>query len=74
MLESSIGTAASLHVYASLPQLQEGCELIGPELLAAEVVDAPIRARDGQVTVPHGPGIGVSLDEERLARYARRLR
>ncbi len=74
MLESSIGTAANLHVYASLPQLQEGCELIGPELLESEVVDAPIRVRDGQVAVPDGPGIGVSLDDERVARYARRPR
>lgn len=72
MLESSIGTAANLHVYASLPQLHEGCELIGPELLAAEVVAEPVRARDGQVVVPRGPGIGVSLDEELVARYASR--
>jgi muconate cycloisomerase len=72
MLESSIGTAANLHVYASLPELQEGCELIGPQLLAAEVVQEPVQARDGQVIVPSGPGIGVSLDEERVAHYARR--
>jgi muconate cycloisomerase len=74
MLESSIGTAANLHLYASLPQLHEGCELIGPELLAAEVVQEPVKAQGGQVAVPAGPGIGVSLDEERVAHYARRPR
>ncbi len=74
MLESSIGTAANLHVYASLPRLHEGCELIGPELLAAEVVEEPVRAQDGHVLVPTGPGIGVSLDDERVAHYARRRR
>ncbi len=71
MLESSIGTAANLHVYASLPQLHEGCELIGPQLLAAEVVREPVQTRDGCVIVPSGPGIGVSLDDELVARYAR---
>jgi len=72
MLESSIGTAANLQVYASLPQLQEGCELIGPELLAAEVVEEPVQVRNGQVIVPPRPGIGVSLDEELVAHYTRR--
>jgi muconate cycloisomerase len=74
MLESSIGTAAHLHVYASLPRLEEGCELIGPQLLTDEVVEEPVRARDGRVAVPPGPGIGVCLDEERVAHYARRPR
>ena len=72
MLESSIGTAANLHVYASLPHLEEGCELIGPQLLAAEVVQEPVQLHEGHVLVPAGPGIGVALDEELVARYARR--
>ena len=46
--------------------------MIGPELLAAEVVEEPVQVRDGRVIVPEGPGIGASLDEERVAHYARR--
>src|SRR3546814_18895493 len=30
MLDSSIGTAAALHVYATLPTMPFGCELLGP--------------------------------------------
>ena len=72
MLESSIGTAANLHVYASLPQLHEGCELIGPSCWPPRSSRSLSRLRDGHVLVPAGPGIGVSLDEERVAHYARR--
>src|SRR3546814_1318804 len=34
MLDSSIGTAAALHVYATLPTMPFGCELLGPWVLA----------------------------------------
>jgi len=71
MLETSIGTAASLHLFGSLPQLAEGCELVGPQLLAEDVVREPVVYRDGAARVPAGPGIGVELDEERVAAHAR---
>jgi muconate cycloisomerase len=70
-LETSVGTAASLHLYCTLPNLSEGCELFGPLLLADDIVEEPVEYRDFQVWVPRGPGLGVSLDEEKVSHYRR---
>lgn len=63
-LESSLGTAASAHIYASLPSLQLGTELFGPLRLQADVVKAPLLPENGQLEVPTGVGLGVVLDED----------
>lgn len=70
-LETSIGTAASLNVYCTVPNLTEGCELFGPLWLADDIVEEPIEFRDRHAWVPHGPGLGVTLDEEKVDHYRR---
>ncbi|MEO0423532.1 MAG: muconate cycloisomerase family protein [Pseudomonadota bacterium] len=70
-LETSIGTAASLHLGATLPSLPLGGETIGPLLLAQDIVRAPIRYADGGAYLPDGPGLGVELDEDRVKEYTR---
>lgn len=70
-LETSIGTAASLHVYCSTPNLTEECELFGPLWLADDIVEEPIEFRDRRAWVPNGTGLGVSLDEEKVEHYRR---
>lgn len=72
MLETSIGTAACAHVYATVPELRLGSELFGPLRLSDDVVTDPIRVQDGVLQVPDGPGLGVVLDEDRVAFLARR--
>ena len=69
MIETALGTAAYAHFVAATPNVTLGCELFGPLLLAGDVGRPPIRYADGQVWVPRGPGLGVELDEEQLARY-----
>ena len=71
MLETSVGTAACAHLFAAMPELRLGCELFGPLRLAGDVVTEPLRVRDGMLQVPDGPGLGVTLDEDRLAFLAR---
>lgn len=71
-LETSIGTAAGLHLGASLPRLPLGGELVGPLLLAEDLVTTPIRYRQGAAFLPDGPGLGVVLDEDKVARFTRR--
>jgi muconate cycloisomerase len=70
-LETSVGTAACLHLYCTIPNLSEGCELFGPLLLADDVVEEPVEYRDFRAWVTRGPGLGVSLDEEKVKRYRR---
>lgn len=70
-LESSVGTAASMNLFSALPNLTEGCELFGPLFLADDIVEEPLEYRDFRVWRPRGPGLGVSLDEEKVEHYKR---
>ncbi len=71
-LETSIGTAAGLHLAASLPRLPFGGEVIGPMLLAEDIVTDPVVYRDGAAHLPKGPGLGISLDEDKVEHFLRR--
>lgn len=70
-LESSIGTAASAHLFATIPNLEWGCESVGPLLLADDLVVRPVEYYDGTLIVPDAPGLGVELDRSKLAHYRR---
>src|SRR4029077_11547365 len=71
LLESSIGAAAHLQVFATLRELKWGCEHFGPQILTDDLVPEPLRFADFHVHLPTGPGLGVTLDHEKLRRYAR---
>lgn len=71
MLEGSIGSIASAHGFCALPRLSWGSELFGPLLLREDVVIERPVYRDFELVLPEGPGLGVSLDEEKLAHYRR---
>ncbi|MGQ7248706.1 muconate/chloromuconate family cycloisomerase [Halomonas sp. V046] len=72
MLEGTIGTVASLHAWATLPEMTWGTEMFGPLLLTDDIVTRPLTFSEFGVTLPGGPGLGVSLDEDKLREYARR--
>lgn len=72
MLEGAIGTLASAHAFLTLKKLAWGTELFGPLLLTEEIVNEAPVYRDFELHVPNTPGLGVSLDEERLALFRRR--
>jgi muconate cycloisomerase len=71
LLESSIGAAAHLEVFSTLRELAWGCEHFGPQILTADLVTEPLRYADFQVHLPTGPGLGVTLDETAMRRFAR---
>ena len=71
LLESSVGAAAHLQVFATLPTLEWGCEHFGPQILTGDLVTEPLRFADFRVHLPAGPGLGVTLDETAVRRYAR---
>ena len=68
--KSGIIKAASLHVNAVLPDalFQEYCVADTPINTSLTRQRLPIDA-DGFVAVPTGPGLGIELDDEVLARY-----
>ena len=71
LLESSIGAAAHLQVFATLRELAWGCEHFGPQILTGDLVTEPLRFADYHVHLPSGPGLGLTLDEAALRHYAR---
>jgi muconate cycloisomerase len=71
LLESSIGAAAHLQVFAGLRELGWGCEHFGPQILVDDLVEEPLRFADFRIHLPTGPGLGVGLDQDKLRRYAR---
>lgn len=66
MLEGAIGTMASAQLFATFPTLAWGTELFGPLLLTEEILGVPLRYKDFSLLLPDAPGLGITLDEERV--------
>jgi muconate cycloisomerase len=65
--ESSVASAAALHVAAAAPALAWGLTLTSSGL-AEDVVREPLRIEGGHAAVPEGIGLGIEIDEQRLQR------
>ena len=66
---TDILVAATLHLVSTLrdcPYLEYNATA---NPLRTDLLREPIRPRDGLVTVPEGPGLGIELNEETLERY-----
>ncbi|WP_417679838.1 muconate/chloromuconate family cycloisomerase [Roseibium sp.] len=72
LLESGIGAAAHLAVFASLPRLEWGCEHFGPRILRTDLVKGGITFRDFHIHVPDGPGLGIEVDRDALREVTRK--
>jgi O-succinylbenzoate synthase len=72
MLETGIGRAHNVHL-ASLPNFSlPGDIAASRRYFDPDVVDPPIAVQpDGTVGVPTGPGIGVTVIDERIARWTK---
>lgn len=73
MLETSIGSAASAHVFSTLGGQHYGCELFGPQLLVDDIVESPMPISDYCLQLPDGPGFGVEVSVQQLNRFDRKL-
>ena len=66
--ESTLGIAGQLHLGASVPNLDLPCDPMGPMLYTKSPAKERIHAEGSYLTVPDGPGLGVELDEDKLAQ------
>lgn len=71
MLEGTVGTAASAHLFSTFAALQWGTELFGPLLLTDDIVTEPLRYADFELQVPTAPGLGIALDADKVAHFRR---
>lgn len=69
--ESSIATAALVHLAVAVRDLQWGVGITN-HYLRDDVVRDPIRPVGNHVRVPEGPGLGITVDEDRLRRFRSR--
>jgi len=72
LLETGIGAAAHLAVFASLPALEWGCEHFGPRIVKTDLASAGIEFRDFHIHCPSGPGLGMTVNEDALAAMSRK--
>jgi glucarate dehydratase len=67
--ELGISTACHLHVAAAMPEIRYAIDSMY-YLLADDIIAERHVFADGQFAAPSGPGLGVTLDEAKLERYA----
>ena len=67
MSESSLGTAATVHLACAVENIDWGVSLTN-FYLAEDLVRAPLVIEDGLVTLPGKPGVGVEIDDAAVAR------
>ena len=72
-LDAGIGTAAALHLAATLPSPGLACGLATGALLTTDLLTTPLTVRDGRMQRPNAAGLGVRLDEEAVKRHSRPL-
>lgn len=68
--QPTIGTAANLHVVASVRDATRPQEFTGVDDRLNSVFREPLEFKEGYITVPLRPGLGLELDEAALQRAA----
>jgi muconate cycloisomerase len=68
--ESSVASAAALHVAAVAPGIAWGLTVTNPGL-AEDVAVTPLRPVNGHIDVLDRPGLGIEVDEDRVRRCQR---
>jgi muconate cycloisomerase len=80
-LETGVGNAANLHLAAALKVVSEACvipvtapaENLVTNIVGRFYLDDIVREafdyQDGDLLVPHRPGLGVELDEAKVAKF-----
>lgn len=64
-----VNTLAEIMLGASAPNVIEGLECVGPLKTTDDIVTKKLDLSKGTLALPDGPGLGATLDEEKLARY-----
>ena len=73
---AGVTMAAMIHLAASIPELTLASDTHYPWLVeSTDIIEGPkLTIKDGRMAVPPGPGLGVTLDQDKLARARGDLR
>jgi muconate cycloisomerase len=64
-----VNTMAEIMMAATSNNVIDGLECVGPLKTADDIVTEKLDLGSGSLSLPAGPGLGVTLDEEKLERY-----
>lgn len=79
--ETGVGNAANLHLAGSAAAVRHACVIpvtalegnaptkIAGRVYLDDIVREPFKYEEGHLVAPEGPGLGITLDEEKLAKY-----
>ena len=67
--DAPIGFAASVHLFAAYG-MTDPVDLNGPQFIAEDYLAAPFPVERMTAMVPSAPGLGITIDEAKLARFA----
>jgi glucarate dehydratase len=70
-VEFGVELAAMLHTASTIPQMRFAGDAHYHYLTDDIIVGGPMPYVDGSIAVPTGPGLGVELDEDKMAHYER---
>lgn len=65
-----LSTTAEIMLAATSRNVVPGLECVGPLKVVDTVATTRLDIGSGSIAVPTGPGLGITLDEEKLARYS----
>jgi muconate cycloisomerase len=71
-LELGVGSAAMIHFALSAPAIDDQtypCDIIGPLFYEDDVLAEPLRIEGGSARPHDRPGLGIELDDDKLAKY-----
>lgn len=71
MIESSLGSAMALSVYATIHDFEFGTELFGQFLYKDRITVEELEVKDFELVIPDGPGFGLTVDIDKVKKYAR---
>jgi len=72
LMDAPIGFAASVHLFAACG-IDYPCDLNGPQHIAGDYLAEPLPMEGKFALVPQGPGLGVVMDEQKVASLALNL-
>jgi len=68
LTDPDISLAATLSLYGAYG-LDRPAALNGPQFLTMDLLEQPFEVKQGTLAIPDGPGLGIKVDEARLAQF-----
>jgi L-alanine-DL-glutamate epimerase-like enolase superfamily enzyme len=67
--DSTLGAAASLHAAVAFPDILFPAEISYHLRMQGDLAEEPLVFRDGSLTLPQKPGLGITIQEEALKKF-----